>query len=289
MSKKTKTVTFRKSAFLHNANFYVTNPSIPKVIPFHKHEYGELVFILGGSVVHITEDGESILERGDVFVIEGEQAHGFKKLHNLKIFYILFDLDHFNTLRNEFKGLKGFNVLFGLEPSLRQNYNFKSMLKLNNEELDEISMLLNLYEKECRYNLPGKTDIIENYFKNIVTLLCRYYSLSSHSKNDVLLKMEKAINYMKLNFAKQITVEQLAKIAKMNISTFQRLFKQVTGYAPGIFLQQLRVNEAARILLTEKIKVKFAGIKVGFNNQSYFVKTFKRIIGITPQEYLDSV
>ena len=75
----------------------------------------------------------------------------------------------------------------------------------------------------------------------------------------------------------------------MNISTFQRLFKKVTGYAPGIFLQQLRVNEAARILLTEKIKVKFTGIKVGFNNQSYFVKTFKRIIGITPQEYLDSV
>ena len=289
MATKTKPVIFRKNAFLHNANFYVANPKPPKVIPFHKHEYGELVFILGGSVVHITEDGTSTLERGDVFVIEGEQAHGFKKLKELDIFYILFDLDYFNTLRNEFKGLKGFNVLFGLEPSLRQNYNFRSKVKLKNEELDEISTLLHLYEKECRYNLPGKTDVIENYFKNIVILLCRYYSLSSHSKNNLLLKMEKAINYMKLNFAEQITVNQLAGIAEMNISTFQRLFKQVTGYAPGIFLQQLRVNEAARILLTEKIKVKFAGIKVGFNNQSYFVKTFKRIIGITPQDYLDSI
>jgi len=289
MPAKPKTVTFRKNAFLHRSNFYVTNPASPKVIPFHKHEYGELVFILGGSVVHITEDGESMLERGDVFVIEGEQAHGFKKLKDLKIFYILFDLDHFNTLRNEFKGLKGFNVIFGLEPSLRQNYNFKSMVKLNNEELDEISTLLYLYEKECRYNLTAKNDIIENYFKIIVMLVCRYYSQSSRAKNDVLLKIEKAVNYMKLHFDEQIKIPQLAEIVKMNASTFQRLFKQVTGYAPGIFLQQLRVNEAARILLTEKIKVKFAGMKVGFNNQSYFVKTFKRIIGITPQEYLDSL
>ena len=289
MSTKTKIVTFRKNAFLHNSNFYVTNPTNPKVIPFHKHEYGELVFILNGSVIHITEEGETKLEQGDVFVIEGEQAHGFKKLENLKILYVLFDLDHFNTLRNEFKGFKGFNVLFGLEPELRQNYNFRSKIKLKNEELDEISNLLLLYEKECIYNLPGKEDIIENYFKAIVILLCRYYSLSSYAKNDVRLKMEKAINYMKCNFAKPIKIEQLAQTAKMNISTFQRIFKQVTGYAPGIFLQHLRVNEAARILLTEKIKVKYAGKKAGFNNQSYFVKTFKRIIGITPQEYLDNI
>lgn len=286
MSKKTKTVTFRKDAFLPNTNLYVANPTPPKVLPFHNHEFGEVVFILDGSVVHVTEDGESTLERGDVFVIEGEQAHGFKKLKDLQVFYILFDLDYFNTLRAEFEGLKSFNIIFGLEPQLRKNYNFKSMLKLNNEELDEITVLLRLYEKECRYNLPWKINATENFFKNIVIQLCRYYSISSYAKNNVLFKIEKVINYMKLHFAKDLKLDKLAKTAQMNDSTFRRTFKEVTGYSPVAFLQQLRIAESARILLTGNVKVKHAGKKVGYNNQSYFVKIFKNEIGITPHEYL---
>jgi len=271
---------------LPNTNLFVANPQPPKVLPYHNHEFGELVFILSGSVVHVTEDGESTLQRGDVFVIEGEQAHGFKKLKELQVFYVLFDLNYFNTLRTKFEGLKGFNIIFGLEPQLRKNYNFKSMLKLNDKELDEISVLLRLYEKECRFNLPWKIDATENFFKNIVIQLCRYYSKSSHAKNDVLFKIEKAINYMKIHFAKDIKLEKLAKTAKMNVSTFRRTFKEVTGYSPVIFLQQLRIAEAARILLTGNVKVKHAGKKVGYNNQSYFVKIFKNEIGITPHEYL---
>ena len=286
MSIKIKPVTFRKKAFLPNTNLFVANPQPPKVLPYHNHEFGELVFILSGSVIHITEDGESTLERGDVFVIEGEQKHGFKSLKELQVFYVLFDLDYFNTLRTEFEGLKSFNIIFGLEPQLRKNYNFKSMLKLNDKELDEITLLLRLYENECRFNLPWKINATENFFKNIVIQLCRYYSKSNHAKNDVLFKIEKAINYMKLHFAKDLKLEKLANTAKMNPSTFRRIFKEATGYSPVIFLQQLRIAEAARILTTEKVKVKHAGKKVGYNNQSYFVKIFKSEIGITPREYL---
>jgi len=288
MAKKNNPVTFRKKAFLPNTNFYVAKPERPKVLPYHNHEFGELVFILNGSVTHITEDTEHILERGDVFVMEGEQAHAFKKLKGLQVFYVLFDLDYFNTLRNEFEGLEGFNILFGLEPRLRKNYNFKSTLKLSDEMLKEISPLLDLYEKECRFNLSWKNQAVENYFKNIVIQLCRNYSLSDHTADNVLFKLERTVNYMKIHFSRDLSLDKLAKISNMNVSTFRRLFKQFTGYSPVAFLQQLRIAEAARLLLTKNVKVKYAGIKVGYNNQSYFVKIFKEAIGITPKEYLDS-
>ena len=101
--------------------------------------------------------------------------------------------------------------------------------------------------------------------------------------------MEKVINYMKRNFAKNITLDNLANAAKMNLSTFRNTFKQITGYSSVAFLQQLRIAEASRILLNEKVKVKHAGRKVGYHNQTYFIKIFKQAIGITPQEYIDSV
>ena len=288
MAKTNKPVTFRKKAFLQNANFYVAKPLRPKVLPYHNHEFGEVVFILDGSVTHITEDGEHILERGDVFVMEGNQAHGFKKLKDLKVFYVLFDLDYFNTLRSKFEGLEGFNIIFGLEPRLRKNYNFKSTLKLNDEMLKEIMSLLDLYEKECHFNLPWKNQAVENYFGNIVIRLCRNYILSNHNEDDILFKIERTVNYMKKHFASDLSLDKLAETAGMNTSTFRRLFKQFTGYSPVTFLQQLRIAEAARLLLTKDIKVKHAGKKVGYNNQSYFVKIFKDAIGITPKEYLDS-
>jgi AraC-like DNA-binding protein len=288
MPAKTKPVTFKKKAFLTNTNLSVSHPAAQTLKTYHNHEFGELIFILGGEGIQITQEEETLLERGDVFVMEGEQAHGFKKLSDLNVFYVIFDLDFFNTLRKEFEGLKGFNVLFGLEPQLRKNYNFKSTLKLNDKQLEEISVLLSLYEKECKYNLPWKESVVKNHFKNIVVHLCRCYIQSTVSSKDLLLKLEKTVNYMKKNFAKDISLEKLAKTAKMNISTFRRMFKEVTGYSPITFLQQLRIAEATRLFLTTNLKVKNVSIKVGYNNQMYFVKIFKKTMGITPKEYLKS-
>jgi len=288
MAAKTKPVTFKKKAFLPDTNLSVSHPTTQTLKTYHNHEFGELIFILGGTGIQIIQEGEVLLEHGDVFVMEGEQAHGFKKLSNLNVFYVIFDLKFFNMLRKEFDGLKGFNVLFGLEPQLRKNYNFKSTLKLNDKQLEEITVLLGLYEKECKFNLPWKENVVINHFKNIVIHLCRYYIQSTAASKDLLLKLEKTVNYMKKNFAKDLSLEKLAKTAKMNTSTFRRLFKQVTGYSPIAFLQQLRIAEAARLLLTTNLKVKNVSIKVGYNNQMYFVKIFKNTMGITPKEYLKS-
>jgi len=286
---KSKPVTFKKKAFLQNTNFSVSHPTTQTLKTYHNHEFGELIFVLGGKGIQVTQEGETQLECCDVFVMEGEQAHGFKNTNNLDIVYVIFDLDYFNTLRKEFEGLKGFNVLFGLEPQLRKNYNFKSKLKLTEKQMEEITILLNLYEKECKLNLPWKEKVVENYFKNIVVNLCRYYSQTSIASKDLLLKLEKTVNFMRNNFAKDLSLEKLAKTAKMNISTFRRLFKQVTGYSPITFLQQLRIAKAQRLFLTTNLKVKHVSIKVGYNNQMYFVKIFKNTVGLTPKQYLTSI
>ena len=54
-------------------------------MPMHIHDFDELVFVLGGSAIHVIDDEEYPIIRGDVFVVRGNHKHGYKNERNLKI------------------------------------------------------------------------------------------------------------------------------------------------------------------------------------------------------------
>ena len=146
---------------------------------------------------------------------------------------------------------------------------------------------MNLYEDECCNSLPGYNITIPSFFKSIVVQLCRDYTHSDISKSDVRFKIEKIVNFIKKNFHKKIAFKHIVEQSGMSPTAFRCYFKRTTGYSPIKFLMRLRVAEAARLLTEENIKVK-AAAKVGFQNQSYFVKTFREFMGVTPKEYSKS-
>ena len=135
-----------------------------------------------------------------------------------RLFNILFDVNKFDSLREKFKGLDGFNVLFGLEPHLRKNNNFYSTLKLTNLQLKKIQDLLRLYEEECCNQFPLKNVNIISFLKAIVIQLCRDYSHSDSSDSDINFKMEKIVNYIKQHFHEKITFEHLVEEAGMGVT-----------------------------------------------------------------------
>ena len=285
MKRKLKPVIFSREMLFPDSDFRVIEEKEQPVVAFHKHNFGELVFIISGSGIHITEEDEYPLKRGDVFVIDGELAHGFTKLKNLHLINIIYCHDKFNALRDDFKGLPGFNVLFDLEPVLRKSHGFKSKLHLEPDQINEITVLLKLLNKECINKLPWNKMAAESLFKMIVIQVCRDYCHLDAPKTDILFKIEKSLNYMKHNFVKSITLGRLAKEADMTIPVYRRIFKEITGLPPINFLLQLRIAEAARLLVEENIKVNEAATRAGFNNQSYFVRTFKKAFGATPKVY----
>ncbi len=285
MKKKLKPIIFTKEIIFPDSDFCVVEEEDQPVVAFHKHNFGEIVFIISGYGTHVTEEEEYNLQTGDVFVVDSEHAHGFTKLNNLHLVNILYCHERFNILREEFKGLPGFNVLFDLEPSLRKNHGFKSKLRLDINQLNKILLLLKLFKEESDHKFPWKKDALESLFKMIVIQVCRDYCHLDIPKADILFKIEKSLNFIKHNYVKQITLARLAKEANMTIPVFRRIFKEVTGRPPINFVLQLRIAEAARLLVEENLKVKEVAEKAGFHNQSYFVRTFKRVIGVTPKTY----
>jgi two-component system, response regulator YesN len=94
-----------------------------------------------------------------------------------------------------------------------------------------------------------------------------------------------AVRYMHLNFVKNITLEEVASIAKLSSSYFSRLFKAEMGVSFTEYLNQIRINESKRKLKFTSLALSEVATACGFSDQSYFTKIFKRSENLSPGRY----
>jgi AraC-like DNA-binding protein len=90
------------------------------------------------------------------------------------------------------------------------------------------------------------------------------------------------------NFQKRWKMEELAEIVNLSKSRFEKLFKQELKISPMQFIKHLRLEKAKELLKTTLLTVKEIGFAVGINDQSGFVRDFKKKYGLTPTEYRKS-
>jgi transcriptional regulator GlxA family with amidase domain len=81
------------------------------------------------------------------------------------------------------------------------------------------------------------------------------------------------------------TTENLAKEVNLCKSQFEKLFYQEVKQSPIQYIRHLRFEKAKELLETTFLSIKEICIKVGFNDQSHFVRDFKKKYGKTPTEY----
>ncbi len=79
----------------------------------HRHEFSELVLVIGGTGIHVTGKFRQELIRGDVIVITGRRAHGYEKTQGLNLLNILIRRDWLPRIGGELHMLPGYHVLFG--------------------------------------------------------------------------------------------------------------------------------------------------------------------------------
>lgn len=91
--------------------------------------------------------------------------------------------------------------------------------------------------------------------------------------------------YIEAHFAENITLDELATLVHWNKFYLLRVFRAETGLPPHAYLETVRVREAQR-LLRQNIPLAQIALITGFNSQSHFTTSFKRMIGVTPGQYL---
>lgn len=97
----------------------------------------------------------------------------------------------------------------------------------------------------------------------------------------------KAMEYIKLHYREELTLQDVADSIHVSKSYLSNLFKKQSGHNFIDYLIDLRLHEAKRLLIQNEIKIYEAAERSGFNDVKYFSKLFKKMTGMTPVEYRD--
>lgn len=98
-------------------------------------------------------------------------------------------------------------------------------------------------------------------------------------------RLAPVIQYLKKNYAYEITLSELANLIPMSEGQFCRVFKQYMKMSPMQYLLRFRILQSCRLLQETDKKIGEIANLTGFNNISYFNKVFLKTIGCTPKEY----
>ena len=110
----------------------------------------------------------------------------------------------------------------------------------------------------------------------------QYRTINKIPKSDIV---QTAINYMRENLQKKLTLENLASHVGYSPSHFGQLFKEKTGQSPLNYLCQLKIQRACQMLDFTDMKIKEITEELGFYDQYHFSKTFLKQVGETPTQY----
>jgi AraC family transcriptional regulator len=98
----------------------------------------------------------------------------------------------------------------------------------------------------------------------------------------------RAVDLMRKRLAESLTIEEIAATAGLSPFHFARQFKAATGHPPHEYLVRLRVDRAQDLLRQRGRSWNLAAVahEVGFSDQSHLTRQFKRVLGITPREFI---
>ncbi|MFC7373411.1 response regulator [Fictibacillus iocasae] len=140
------------------------------------------------------------------------------------------------------------------------------------------------------FNKIGNLYSFENYHEYcqaLEKLLMRLHEYNKQMKSVYSEQkyMDKAIDYIKENYYKDLNLAVVSNYISLNYSYFSHMFKEYTGQNFVDYLKEVRVGEAKKLLIETDDKVFEISEKVGYKNPKQFARVFREIEGISPKEY----
>ena len=100
--------------------------------------------------------------------------------------------------------------------------------------------------------------------------------------------IHQSVQYIHAHYAEKITLEEMARRVYLSPAYFSRVFKEETGEAFTAYLNRVRIDRSKELLRHKSIRLTDIALLVGFEDQSYYSKVFKKLEGITPLRFRES-
>ena len=280
--------TYSKDLLINSdQKFAIENINAPSVVKntniFHIHKFYEILYVYSGEkILKTKDDTEFILDANHIAFISPYKFH--------------------TTYTSENKNYK--RVLINFTPDFLKTHDEETDQKLfscfNNATCviplkKEKPMITELFQK-ILYEYNAKNDIFsEQAIKLLLSQLLISASrlLFETSNNSTLqnitssyyLKIHEISEYIKLNYFDEISLSAMEH--KFNISQFaiSREFPNVTGFSFTTYVNNIRMQQVAEMLLSSKEKISTIAHNCGYESIKNFNRIFKKTFGLSPSEY----
>ncbi len=147
--------------------------------------------------------------------------------------------------------------------------------------IDAVTRLLDLMARAEDADLLGPLVVDEILIRLLLTPIGPRVAQIGEPKSGVH-RVAKAVSWIRAHFAQPVTVEEMAASVHMSASSFHQRFKAVTSMSPLQYQKVLRLHEARRLMLFQKMDASDACYRVGYVSPSQFSREYGRFFGSAP-------
>ncbi len=119
-----------------------------------------------------------------------------------------------------------------------------------------------------------------------ISLLFEFFaSVNKFDKQKEKSRVTPAVEYIQKHYTEPLDIDALSELCYLSKPYFFKLFKKETGTTPILMRNDLRIERAKSLLFDEECQISEISAMLGFESIYYFSRSFKKIVGISPQEY----
>lgn len=265
-------------------------------LPLHDHEFMELVFVEGGTGLHLTTHGAYRIEGGDVFAIPPGMVHGYDDCAGLRIANLLFQEKALIARFPEAPRIDGYRALFHLEPLVRDANSFAVKMRLERTSRDAFRAELDALEVEEAEAKRGDPRSLIRAWSIAARLIADAAALFGGGLSGLnggaaatpVLALARALDAIEQALERRaagaLRADDLAAASGMSRAAFFRAFTRALGTAPAAYITAARVERASRCLASGG-RVKEAAAAAGYADLNHFCRVFKARTGTTAREW----
>ncbi len=141
---------------------------------------------------------------------------------------------------------------------------------------------------EADNRIPGCDEVLRAIGIELCHALIRAMLGLQHGADRVGARMEieRAVEYIYTNLSEKITVEDLARAARMSASHFARVFREEVGIPPITYLERARMERVKKLMAAGDKNITEMAMECGFSSPGYLSERFSKHFGISPSEYM---
>lgn len=233
----------------------------------HWHENIEFLCCFEGSGTVLADSEEIKMNSGDTIIINSKHIHSITSDKSAKYYCLIID--------NSFFEDNGINInLFNFKNKITDPQITQFMLRIHDTY---INLSSDFYIAENRTALS----IFMTYVTKKYSFKIEYDNTPSKSHIAVL----NAIDYINNNYSKKLLIDEISKNSGYSKYHFTRIFKETTGYTIVDHINATRCEKAKKMLIDTTEPISKISIDCGFEQASYFTKTFKKYYHCLPIEF----